>query len=79
MTMCTCIIPIINLPAKQQGIHQFMWEKKIKTSETTLCNLITKNYTDEGLQHDNIRQRMLCKIELRKYQPTWMACDRVSY
>ena len=29
MTSCTCIILIVNLPAEQEGLNQFMREKKI--------------------------------------------------
>ena len=29
MTLCTCIILIVNLPPKQEGMDQFMREKKI--------------------------------------------------
>ena len=29
MTSCTCIILIVNLPSEQEGMDQFMKEKKI--------------------------------------------------
>ena len=29
MTMCTCIILLVNLPTEWEGMDQFMWEKKI--------------------------------------------------
>ena len=39
MTMCTCIILIVNLPSEQEGMDQFM---RGKSETTLLCNLITE-------------------------------------
>ena len=59
MTLCTCIILIVNLPPEKKGMYQFMREKKLN-------NIIMQShhriYTDESPQHDDTSQRRFVKF-----------------
>ena len=56
MTMCTCIILIVNLPPEQEGMDQFMREKKINKLNNIIMQSHHRIYTDESPQHDDTSQ-----------------------
>ena len=37
MTMCTCIILIVNVPPEKEGIDQFMWGREDKEVNNYHC------------------------------------------
>ena len=61
-TMCTCMTLIVNLPPEQEGMDQFMREKKIIKWNNIIMLCHHRIYTDESLQHDDRSQR--CTIKL---------------
>ena len=56
MTLCTCIILIVNLPPEKKGMDQFMREKKINKLNNIIMQSHHRIYTDESPQHDDTSQ-----------------------
>ena len=51
MTLCTCIILIVNLLPEKEGMDQFMREKKINKSKNVIMQFHQRIYTDESPQY----------------------------
>ena len=62
MTLCTCIILIVNLPPEKKGMDQFMREEKINKLNNIIMQSHHRIYTYESPQHDDKSQTRSVKL-----------------